>query len=102
MPRFRRRISIRYSKDGEKYVAAYASDVGPHGFFVVTRQVEPPGTPLRVLVDFPDGGAGEIQAQVRWTKRVPASLHSVVPGGFGVKIVNAPEEWFRFCAKLGT
>ena len=96
LPRLRRRLNVRYSKDGKEFIAAFTRDVGPGGMFVVSRHVESVGARLQVRIEIPDVGTVDLQGEVCWCKRVPINLQSVQPGGFGFKVTYAPEAWYAF------
>jgi len=98
--RVRRRFKARFSKLGLREHVGFTTNVGPSGLFVSTRQVESPGTVLRLSIDLPGRGCVTLAGAVAWAKMVPPGLHAIQQGGFGVNITDAPEDWVRFVATM--
>ena len=76
-------------------------DLSANGVFVQTSATLPPGSRVDLELQLP--GSKEpirIHGRVARRRAVPARLRSVVQGGIGVAIDNAPEAFFRFIAEL--
>ena len=48
----------------------------------------------------PGGGKLRLRGTVVRSQRVPQNLRGVVPSGFGVRLNEAPEEYFQLLADL--
>jgi hypothetical protein len=94
-PRWRRRLSLRFERYGITH-SAFSYDVGPHGLFVRTGLVLPPGACLDIHVDVPDIGQLELRSVIAWARRVPPSLQRLLTAGFGAQVVQPPRGWMHF------
>ena len=77
-------------------------DVSPGGLFIQTTASVNLGDRIDVRLSIP-GEAQKALLQVEVMRRVavPARLVSVAHGGIGVRILNAPEAYYRFMGSLG-
>jgi hypothetical protein len=76
-------------------------DLSGTGFFVQTSANPVPGTEIGLELDLP-GQEERLVLAVRVARRkvVPPRLKSVVHGGLGLEIQNAPEAYYGFVAQL--
>jgi hypothetical protein len=102
LPRFRRRLGIRYQAESGARRLAFSGDVCAGGVFLNSSQVERPGRNLALDVDLPGEGLVRLSGEVVWARRVPPPLVTIQRGGFGVRITEAPEAWRRFFRTLET
>lgn len=100
MPRFKRRLGVRYSSDGKTWHTTFSHDIGPWGLFLVARNALKAGTAVRLSVELPGHGSLAMGGRVMWEKPGTTNLQSVHHGGFGVSIDHAPEAWYRFVESL--
>jgi len=99
MPRFRRRLMVEFRGDDGELHMGYSHDVSPHGIFVVTRSAPRLGLGVRLWVDIHQHELLELRGRVIWSRRSGnADLQRLVPGGFGLRIEQAPERWYGFLA----
>lgn len=75
-PRFSLWVPVRISTDlldleGEAELHGQMADVAQGGLFVRSDYLEPPGTPVRVHVDLPDGQTVELMGRVAWSTEQP-------------------------------
>lgn len=98
IPRFHHKYPIRYSPLGKslQWRKGYSHDVGAMGLFILSNRLEKAGQNLVIEIEIPDLGKVRMQGAVVWTKWVPPSLRTVENTGFGVKISQAPENWFKY------
>lgn len=61
------------------------------GAFIHSHRILKPGTAVRFEIELPAGTA-EAEGVVRWAKRVPAHLSSLVRSGMGVEFTWVSEE----------
>lgn len=93
--RHRRRLPVRYGLDGPTRVG-FTEDINHGGIFIKTAMIANPGTQLHVELRLPKGEVAFI-GEVRWAKRVPASVLHKLKGGMGVSIKRflAGEELYQ-------
>lgn len=98
LPRYSRRVPLRFKVVGQadEWIPAFTQDIGAMGLFVRCTKSQKKGTALHLDVALPEIGAVALQGQVAWTKWVPPGLRGVQNPGFGVKITQAPEQWFTY------
>jgi hypothetical protein len=76
-------------------------DVSATGLFVQTSASSPPGTTGALELNLP--GYPErfrLEVTVARTKAVPPRLRTVAQGGLGLKILQAPEEYYGYVDRL--
>ena len=102
IPRYTRRLPVRYCVLGRDKTMqrAFSQDVGAHGLFIASHRPEKVGNNLDIEIEVPELGKVKMQATVAWTKWVPQSLRAVDCSGFGVRISNASESWYRYFMDL--
>jgi len=102
IPRYTRRLPVRYCVLGrdKSMQRAFSQDVGAHGLFITSHRPEKVGNTLDIEIEMPELGKVKMQATVAWTKWVPQSLRAVDCSGFGVRISNASESWYRYFMDL--
>ena len=96
LPRFKRRLNIRFQSAQGRERSAFTADVSRDGLYVSCAQPEQPGRLLELDVDLPGVGMVQVSGMVTWARRVPRELQAVRRGGFGVQIRLSPHEWSQF------
>ncbi len=98
IPRFHQKHPIRFCEVGKEshWHKGYSHDVGAMGLFILSNRLEKVGQNLLIEIDIHDLGKLHMRGTVVWTKWVPPSLRMVEYTGFGVKISQAPESWFKY------
>jgi PilZ domain len=97
------RIKRRYLVDfdaGERIGSGFTGDISATGIFVCAVYLPRPGTSLRLCLKVPGGKRILLRGCVVRSYKVPARLARFVPGGFCVRLKNAPEEYFQLLATL--
>jgi hypothetical protein len=74
-------------------------DLSGSGLFIQTSAKLSPGARVDIDLSLPDATA-RMQVDVVRRKQVPAQLLTVAQGGIGVRIVSAPESYYRFLHHL--
>ncbi len=100
VPRFKRRLGVRFRSQGGYPRSAFTGDVSRDGLYVTCATPETPGRVLELDVELPGVGEVQVSGVVAWQKRVPHQLQSVTRGGFGVEIRLSPEEWTEFFEQI--
>ena len=101
MPRFKRRMRIRYRDDGgDKEMVALTRDVSPTGLGVNANRPAPLGAHLQLSLEVDDEQPIPLTGRVVWVRRVPAGMLSVEQGGFGVQLTSADERWYSYIAEI--
>src|SRR5262249_9053518 len=85
---------------GEREHSALILDVSPSGLFIQTHAKPQRGERLRVQFSH-DDALLELKVEVVRTETVPPNLLAATKGGIGVRIVNAPEEYYQMLAGIG-
>jgi PilZ domain len=97
------RIKRRYLVDfdaGERIGSGFTGDLSPSGIFVCAVYLPKPGTSLRLCLKLSGGRRILLRGVVVRSYKVPARLSRFVPGGFCIRLKNAPEEYFQLLAAL--
>ncbi|HEX9302979.1 MAG TPA: PilZ domain-containing protein [Thermoanaerobaculia bacterium] len=97
--RKRRRYLIEWQSD-DSLCTGFTHDISPTGIFVRSTYIEKIGAILTMQLLLPEGGKLRIRGIVVRSHRIPQHLRGVVPSGFGVRLKEAPEEYFRLLADL--
>ncbi len=97
-PRIRKRILVSFQV-GPHAGEGFTNDLGPTGIFVRSVYFRQPDTLLRIQLKSPAGKIALRAAVVR-SYRVPMRLSAHVPSGFIVRLLDPPEAYFRFLARL--
>ena len=100
-PRYKRRLTVRYALEGRSWRPGFTRNLSASGLFVEARHLEPPGTKLAMEIEVPRKGTVHVQGEVVWGRTVGRGLERVALGGFGVRVVQAEEDWYQFCLGLG-
>ena len=78
MPRFKRRMRIRYRDDGgDKEMVALTRDVSPSGLGVNANRPAPLGALLQLSLEVSDDETIPLTGRVVWVRRVPAGMLAV-------------------------
>jgi len=85
---------------GEREHSAVILDLSPSGLFVQTHAKTQRGERLRLHFSREDALL-ELKVEVVRIKQVPQNLIAAVKGGIGVRIVDAPEEYYGRLTGLG-
>ncbi len=105
--RYEGRLKVRYNVSGDKRArTAFTRDVGASGLSIISHKPEKPGTKLILEIELPGGatanleGEAALEGDVQWQRTVPAGMHAVERGTFGVRIRYASESWYHFIVGL--
>lgn len=99
MDRTKRRMPCNIKVGGRRY-AGMVLDFSASGLFIQTTAKASPGEQLQLELSLP--GEQErmgIDVEVARKKVVPPRLMAVAQGGIGVRILSAPESFYRFAAQ---
>ena len=98
LERSKRRMSCRVHAEGRQH-NGIVLDLSGSGLFIQTGARLSPGARVDLDLSLPDEVA-RMQVDVVRRKQVPAQLLTVAQGGIGVRIVSAPESYYRFLQHL--
>jgi hypothetical protein len=70
-------------------------NISPGGMFVRTEHNERLGQAITIEVEVPGHGPLEVRGLVVWARTVPTHFRAEVDNGFGLRIQDAPEDWYR-------
>lgn len=86
--RKRKRLKVRFGVEQAKRIA-FTDDLCAAGLFITTAMPEKPGTIVMLEIEMPGSEVVKCQGQVRWARKIPASMLRVASkGGMGVKLGN--------------
>jgi Tfp pilus assembly protein PilZ len=97
--RFKKRMSCKL-RLGQQDHAGIVLDVSRQGLFVQTSATARVGDKVEVVLSRPERGTAiKLVAGVRWLRRVPTQLRSVVQAGIGLQISHAEEGYYALLAE---
>ncbi|MBW2241478.1 MAG: PilZ domain-containing protein [Deltaproteobacteria bacterium] len=95
-PRFKKRVPCRVTVSGAS-TAAIVLNVSQAGLFVQTGATAKPGDQITIrLSPAHTSEPIAIDAKVIWRRTVASHLRTIVKGGMGLSIHNAPSSYFEF------
>jgi hypothetical protein len=94
--RKKQRLAVRYGRPGEETDrSGITADISPMGLFVNSCKLEKVGQILWLLVNLPDGEV-LLRGEVVWQRSVSRELWAMSRSGFGIRLIQAPEEWYHY------
>jgi hypothetical protein len=97
--RRKRRFFVEWQKD-DSVCTGFTQDISPTGMFVRSTHIPEPGLNVSLELQLPEGRRHRVRGTVVRCDRVPANLSRFVASGFGVRLKEAPEEYFQLLARL--
>jgi hypothetical protein len=85
---------------GGAVCTGFTQDISPTGLFVRTTFIPANGESLTIRLLVRAGRSVRLRGRVVRSYRVPANLRRYVASGFGVRLDEAPEEYFQLLASL--
>ena len=98
MERSKRRMPCRVHADGRVH-NGIVLDLSGSGLFIQTSAKLTPGTRIDIDLSL-DADSARMHVEVVRRRQVPAQLLTVAQGGVGVRIISAPEGYYRFLQEL--
>jgi len=98
--RHTKRFRARYRESEGGWRTAFTKDVSVSGLFIITTRL-PKAKQVEVEIEIGKGNTVTLTAVPRHGSRVPSHMARLVKGGFGVRITQAPPEWYEYCLGLG-
>jgi predicted thioesterase len=96
--RLRRRLRLLFH-DGKQERVGFTRDVSATGLSLVSTIVLLPGTRMRIQLTLRSGQEVDIEAEVRWARKVPAGLGVNAQNSMGVHFLTPPGAlWATFLA----
>jgi len=103
LPRHRKRLMLRFGIEAPARVA-FTEDISTGGLFIKTVNTCQPGTHIIVDLTMPGDMVVQLEAEVRWAKKVPPQMvHLAKKSGMGVKItrfLNGADIYSGFLAEI--
>lgn len=97
--RRKRRYFVEWHKD-DYLCTGVTQDISPTGVFVRSTHIPELGLTVSLKVLLPEGQKLQIRGTVVRSHRVPANLSRFIESGFGLRLNEAPEEYFQLLALL--
>jgi len=89
-----KRVMVRYgTRLTDK--TAFTRNISASGLFLQTNSVLGPGSTIQVHLQFPDREF-TMWARVRWAKKAPGNLASLMGAGMGVQFMDPPDDWIEY------
>lgn len=98
LERSKRRMPCRVHAEGRQH-NGIVLDLSGSGLFIQTSAKLMPGVHVQIDLSLP-GGDAPMTVEVVRRKQVPAQLLTVAHGGIGVRILSAPEAYYRFLQEV--
>jgi hypothetical protein len=99
MERSKRRMPCRVHADGRVH-NGIVLDLSGSGLFIQTSAKLSPGVRVDLDLSLEEKDTARMHVEVVRRKQVPAQLLTVAQGGVGVRIISAPEQFYRFLHEL--
>jgi hypothetical protein len=99
MERSKRRMPCRVHADGRIH-NGIVLDLSGSGLFIQTSAKLSPGVRVDLDLSLEEKDTARMHVEVVRRKQVPAQLLTVAQGGVGVRIISAPEQFYRFLQEL--
>jgi hypothetical protein len=97
--RRKRRYPVEWQKD-DYVCTGFTQDISPTGIFVRSTYIPEFGLTVSLKLLLPEGQKLRVRGTVVRSYCVPANLRRFIPSGFGVRLNEAPEEYFQLLARL--
>jgi hypothetical protein len=97
--RRKRRYLVEWRKD-DYVCTGFTQDISPTGIFVRSTHIPERGLVVSFKLLLPEGRRLRVRGTVVRSYRVPANLTRYIASGFGVRLDEAPEEYFQLLARL--
>jgi len=97
--RRKRRYLVEWQKD-DYVCTGFTQDISPTGIFVRSTHIPEHGLTVSLKLLLPEGQKLRVRGTVVRSYRVPANLTRFIANGFGVRLNEAPEEYFQLLARL--
>ena len=98
--RIRRRYLVEWQSGDDAVCTGFTHDISPTGGFVRSSNIPKVGETIALWLLIPHGGKLKLRCSVVRSQHVPQHLRSTRPSGFGVRLTEAPEEYFQLLADL--
>lgn len=93
--RVKRRLNASFEVGGNRR-QAIAMEFSPQGFFLQSQNLLPIHTGVKVFLQLKPEQEIQVDGKVASARNQNPLASGVSKGGMGVKITNAPEEYFHF------
>ncbi len=102
LERKRQRLRVKFGRAGQTLNRmGFTEDINAWGIFVATLKPEDVGQELWLEVDLPESMV-QMRGFVVRKRSNPRDISSIETSGFGVRIDQAPEEWYTFLLQTGS
>ena len=98
--REKRRIPCEFRWDGRAH-SALVTDLSARGLLVQSAVMPDDGAQIELILYDTTRGEVQVWGRVTRTKTPHRSIANVIPGGFGVAVESASEEFFQIIIELG-
>jgi hypothetical protein len=97
--RKKRRFLIQVETPGV-ITTGFTYDMSAEGIFIRSIRIPLPGSTVTARLSLPDGKRLALRGWVQRSYRAPGALSRLIPSGFGLRLTDAPPDYFRFLATL--
>ncbi len=94
-----KRFRTRYREAEGGWHTAFTKDVSVSGLFIISTRL-PQTRQVEIEIEVSKQRTVTLSGVPRHGSRVPPRMARLIKGGFGVKIVQAPPDWYEYCLEL--
>ena len=97
--RRKRRYLVEWQND-DYVCTGFTENISPTGIFVRSTHIPDLGATVSLKILLPERGRLRVRGTVVRSYLAPANLRQFIPSGYGVRLNEAPEEYFQLLARL--
>jgi hypothetical protein len=97
--RRKRRYLVEWHQ-GDSVCTGFTENISPTGIFVRSVHIPKLGLTVSLKLLLPEGQKVRVRGTVVRSYLAPANLRRYIPSGYGIRLNEAPEEYFELLARL--
>lgn len=97
--RVEKQLLVNISKDDGFESMGLTSNISKEGMFIATAEMLQPNSEVSILIGVADETI-TLKGQVLWSKEWSNGASSDVQAAAGIKIIDAPEQYFKFVENM--
>jgi hypothetical protein len=97
--RRKRRYVVEWQSDNY-FCTGFTQDVSPTGIFIRSTHIPEVGQTVSLKILLPGRKQLRVRGTVVRSYLAPANLRQFIPSGYGIRLKEAPEEYFQLLARL--
>ena len=97
--RRKRRFVVEWQAN-DYFCTGFTQDVSPTGIFIRSTHIPEVGQTVSLKILLPGRKTLRVRGTVVRSYLAPANLRQFIPSGYGIRLKEAPEEYFQLLARL--